>query len=221
MTTHLNLTINAKHFAAVASIRAAIDIRMYLTGVCIETGPKGAYIIATNGHALAVSKVGAGDIVGTLPATETQFILPPDVVADLVKLAKTKTAAFSITLPDQPGQYGGGTQRIASIHTVTSTGIHEQRVAEMDWKYVNWRRVARHEYSHEPVAYDPRYLALIDNAAHIIKGNRKEHVGTLVRPGTLGTCGFAWLDMHGTTCAWVSPINGPMEGMPSSPAWTI
>lgn len=219
---NLNLTINAKNFAAVASFRAAIDIRTYLTGVCIETGPKGAYVIATNGHALAVSKIDNGDVVGTLPATETQFILPPDWCPDLIKLAKTKTHAFSITLPDQPGQYAGGTPRTAIIHTVTSKQyLHEQRVAEMDWKFVNWRRVARHEYSPTPVAYDPRYLALIDNAAHTIKGNRKEHIGTLVRPGTLGTCGFAWLDMHGTTCAWVSPINGSMEEMPNSPAWTI
>lgn len=216
-----NITINAKHFAAVASFRAAADIRLYLTGVCIETGPKGAYIIATNGHTLAVSKVDNGDIAGTLPASETQFILPPDIVPSLAKLAKTKTHAFSVTLPDQPGAYNGKTPRTATIHAVTATGIDVTRVNEMEWRFVNWRRAARHEYSHEPVAYDPQYLALIDNAAHTIKGNKKEHIGTLVRPGTLGTCGFAWLDMHGTTCAWISPINGSMDGLPSAPAWTI
>ena len=50
MTTNAQttLTIPAAHFAAVAMFRAVKDIRHYLNGVMIETGPQGAYIVAVD-----------------------------------------------------------------------------------------------------------------------------------------------------------------------------
>ena len=217
----ITLTIPATHFAAVAMFRAVKDIRHYMNSVMIETGPKGAYIVATDGATLAVSKVDTD----TTPLPDAQFILPDTITADL---AKIKKLSIIVELPEQAGKYDGGTKRTLRIKTLASTNapITTLECEEVDATYPDWRRVTKHTFNPQApaVAYDPQYLARVDDAARTIKGtkkNAKDSVAALVRPGADGTLGFAWLDDVGDACAWVAPRRDDMNELPGSPCWTI
>jgi len=213
MTT---LTIPTAHFAAVAMFRAVKDIRHYLNGVLIETGPHGAYIVATDGATLAVSKV------DTNPLPDAQFILPDTITAEL---AKIKKHSIIIELPEKMGKYDGEANRKLRIKTLAATNaaITTLECEEVGGIFPDWRRVTKHTFDphFSAVSYDPRYLARVDDAARIIKGTKKSSVAAIVRPGANGTLGFAWLDDVGDACAWVAPRRDDMNDFPGSPAWTI
>jgi len=210
------LTIPAAHFAAVASFRAVKHICYYLNGVMIETGPLGAYLVATDGHTIAVSRI------DTTPMPDAQFILPDTTTADL---AKIKKLSILVDLPEQTGKYDGKTKRTLRIKALASINapITTLECEEVDGVFPNWRRAAKHTFDPQApaVAYDPQYLARVDDAARIIKGIKKGSVAALVRPGAAGTCGFAWLDDVGDACAWIAPRRDDMSDLPNSPAWTL
>jgi hypothetical protein len=198
--------------------RAVKDIRYYLNSVMLETGPKGAYIVATDGHTLAVSRVDAD----TNPLPDAQFILPDTITAEL---AKIKKLSIIVELPEQAGKYDGKTKRTLRIKTLASTNapITTLECEEVDATFPDWRRVTKHTFDPQApaVSYDPQYLARVDDAARIIRGTKKGNVATVVRPGADGTLGFAWLDYVGDVCAWVGPRRDDMNELPNSPAWTI
>lgn len=51
----MNINIKARLFAAIAQFKATTDIRYYLNGVLLEPDPNGgAFIVATNGHAMGI-----------------------------------------------------------------------------------------------------------------------------------------------------------------------
>ena len=218
MTTNAQttLTIPAAHFAAVAMFRAVKDIRHYLNGVMIETGPQGAYIVAVDGHTIAVSRV------DHTPLPDAQFILTDTITADLAKLKKF---SIIVEMPEKGGKYDGKTKRTLRIKTLASTNapITTIECEEVDATFPDWRRVAKHTFNPQApaVAYDPQYLARVDDAARIIKGTKKGSVAAIVRPGADGTLGFAWLDDVGDACAWVASRRDDMSELPGSPCWTI
>lgn len=51
----VTIAASARLFAAVAAFRAKDDIRYYLQGVHIAPAPEGVYLVATDGHQLAVA----------------------------------------------------------------------------------------------------------------------------------------------------------------------
>lgn len=205
------IEINSAHFAAIALFKAKNDIRYYLNSVMLETGPKGAYLVATDGNAIAVARV------STAALPEAQVLIGADIVA---MLAKQKNAIFVVTMPEQTGKYDGEKKRKISIETLATGGASTMVIDESEGIFPDWRRVARHETSDKIAFFAPDLIARVDDAARLIKGTKKGTPAAHIRPGGDG-CGFATLDYDGNACAWVMPMRFTADEMISSPAFTI
>jgi hypothetical protein len=88
----------------------------------------------------------------------------------------------------------------------------------MDGIFPDWRRVAKYDDAPYPqqVFFNPHYLVRVADAADLIS-ERKFSVQ--VRPGGTGV-GFATLDHEGKTVAYVMPIRGTIDDLPSKPTMT-
>jgi hypothetical protein len=204
------ITIPTAHFQAIASFRAVGDIRFYLNGVLIETGPQGTFVVASDNRAMAAARIDRE------PFSETQITIPLNIIEQLEKLKITKNPAFSIELPEKKGNYDGNKRKI-TLKTIE----YEMQFEEVEATYPQWRKVARHTFSGGLVAYAPEYMSKVNDAARLIRGRKKGDSITLIRPGDHGTCGFAWLDRLGEACAWVAPVHESIKDLPGEPAWTV
>lgn len=206
------VSIQTAHVKAVALFAATKDVRYWLTGMLLETGPNGAFIVATDGHALAASRVSSD------PMPDYQIILPADTVA---AMAKCKAPAVIVTMPETEGAWVSGTRRKISVQIPDRTGGGLSLSAEeVDGKFPDWRRVTQHTPGYEPQFYAPRLVKRVDDAARIIKGARKHIAAGHLSPGSNGGCGFAWLDDVGEACAWVMPMRVDRSDLPTRPVWS-
>lgn len=207
------VSIPADHIRALQLFCAEKDVRRYLCGMLLETGPNGAFIVACDGPSMAVSRVSSD------PMPYYQIILPADTVS---AMAKCKAPAVTVTMPETEGGWVNGTKRIISVQIPGKTGGGLSLSAEeLDGKYPDWRRVAQHTPGTELQFYDPRLIKQVDDAARIIKGTRKDTAAGHLSPGSNGGCGFAWLDDVGEACAWVMPMRVKREELPTSPVWKV
>jgi hypothetical protein len=88
-------------------------------------------------------------------------------------------------------------------------------VSELDGVFPDWRRVTRYDdapYPHQ-VFFNPEYLMRVADAADLISERK---FAVQVRPGGTGV-GFATLDHEGKTVAYVMPIRGTIDDLPSKP----
>lgn len=83
------IEIDKSALAAVSLFASAKDIRYYLHGVFLETGPKGAFLVASNGHSMGIlhtadyCDVSAG-------------IIPAKLIADAIKISKGEKLFLTI-----------------------------------------------------------------------------------------------------------------------------
>jgi DNA polymerase-3 subunit beta len=193
------------HLAAIAMFAAKKDIRHYLMGVCIDTGPNGTFLVATCGHALAVHQI------DNVARPAGQLIMPLVPLASMVKA--NRRLGIKLTLPAGfAGKYDAKAKRQVTLETLKG---EISIVSEMDGIFPDWRRVAHYDdapYPHH-VFFNPHYLVRVADAADLIS-ERKFSVQ--VRPGGTGV-GFATLDHEGKTVAYVMPIRGTIDDLPSKP----
>lgn len=205
-----DLLITPGHLAAIAMFAAKKDIRYYLVGVCIDTGPNGTFLVATCGHTMAVHQI------DNVAREVGQFIMPLVPLASMVKA--NRRLGIKLTLPNGfAGKYDGQTRTKRQVTLETLKG-EISIVSEMDGIFPDWRRVAQHDdapYLHH-VFFNPHYLALVADAADIID---KRKIAVMVRPGGTG-CGFAHLDHEGKTVAYLMPMRTKLEELPSKPSMT-
>lgn len=183
-TIDSDLLIMPGHLAAVALFAAKKDIRHYLMGVCIDTGPAGAFLVATCGHTVAVHQI------DTVSRPVGQFIMPFEPLASMVKA--NKRIGIKLTLPAGfAGKYENNRRQVILESLKGEISI----VSELDGIFPDWRRACKHDDAPYPdhVFYAVEYLARVAAAANIIS-ERKFCVQ--VRPGGTG-CGFAHLDHEG------------------------
>jgi DNA polymerase-3 subunit beta len=202
----VSLTLEASQFAAVALFRARKDVRFYLTGVCVHTDKSGAYIVGCDGHTLAVHKI------DDEPREDRQIIIPDDTVSAVAKISKGQ---ITIDCGQQPGAYDGQIRRTCQIRTALATYAFN----ELDGKYPDWIRVAKHTQSPDPVFFNPEYLMRVHKAAELARGGKQKYP-VLVSPGGTG-CGFAQLDHKGMTCAWVMPMRTELSELPTHPGFSL
>lgn len=224
MTTYI---IPANIFAAVAKFRAEHDVRYYLKGVCLELGPQGVFIVATNGQALAAAQI------DTQPVnTPVSCIIGPDIVEQLEKI---KHGTINIEQPTEPGIFDPKKRRTIRITTHAKAGKSSGAMSvatsyaalEMDGVFPDWRRACRHagrplnpdEAITEPPVYQAVYHKLVDDAARLIKGTKKDSPAAIIKPGYDCTTGYAQLDHDGKVGAWVMPRRVNIDEMPTPPAW--
>lgn len=210
------LLIMSGHLAAVAMFAAKKDIRYYLQGICIDTGPQGTFIVATCGHTLAVHQI------DTIARPVGQFIMPVASLTTMVKANRKSTVR--LILPDGfEGRYDAvkrdrRTVKLESIQKNHSSPLETCIVQEMDGVYPDWRRVARYDdapYPHH-VFFNPDYLVRVADAANLISART---VAVQVRPGGTGV-GFATLDHEGKTVAYIMSMRTKTDDLPSKPNMT-
>ena len=205
-----DLMIMPGHLAAVALFAAKKDIRHYLVGVCIDTGPAGAFLVATCGHAMAVHQI------DNVARPAGQLIMPLVPLASMVKA--NRRVGIKLTLPAGfSGKYDNNT-RVKRQVTLESLKGEIAIVSEMDGIFPDWRRVARYDDAPYPnqVFFNPHYLVRVADAADLISERK---FAVQVRPGGTGV-GFATLDHEGKTVAYIMPIRGTIDDLPSKPTMT-
>ena len=202
-----DLMIMPGHLAAIAMFAAKKDIRFYLMGVCIDTGPNGSFLVATCGHTVAVHQI------DTVARPAGQFIMPLVPLASMIKA--NKRVGIKITLPDN---FAGRYEKAKRQVTLESLKGEIAIVSELDGFFPDWRRVTRYDDSPYPqqVFFNPEYLMRVADAADLINTRK---FAVQVRPGGMGV-GFAWLDLEGKTVAYVMPIRGTIDDLPSKPTMT-
>lgn len=203
-----DLLITPGHLAAIAMFAAKKDIRYYLVGVCIDTGPNGTFLVATCGHTMAVHQI------DNVAREVGQFIMPLVPLASMVKA--NRRLGIKLTLPNGfAGKYDSKAKRQVTLETLKG---EISIVSEMDGIFPDWRRVAKYDDAPHPehVFFNPHYLALVADAADIID---KRKIAVMVRPGGTG-CGFANLDHEGKTVAYLMPMRTKLEELPSKPSMT-
>ena len=205
-----DLMIMPGHLAAIAMFAAKKDIRHYLVGVCIDTGPAGAFLVATCGHAMAVHQI------DNVARPAGQLIMPLAPLASMVKA--NRRIGIKLTLPAGfTGTYNNNT-RVKRQVTLESLKGEIAIVPEMDGIFPDWRRVARYDDAPYPnqVFFNPHYLVRVADAADLISERK---FAVQVRPGGTGV-GFATLDHEGKTVAYIMPIRGTIDDLPSKPTMT-
>jgi len=205
-----DLMIMPGHLAAVGLFAAKKDIRHYLMGVCIDTGPTGAFLVATCGHSIAVHQI------DTVSRPIGQFIMPLEPLASMVKA--NRRIGIKLTLPvGFAGKYDAMNRTKRQVILESLKG-EISIVSEMDGIFPDWRRVCKHDDAPYPdhVFYAVEYLARVADAADIIS---KRKFCVQVRPGGMG-CGFAHLDYEGKTVAYIMPLRAKLDELPSKPNMT-
>ena len=159
----MNIKIKADILAAVSLFRGINDVRYYLNGLYLETGPKGARLVGCDGHQLAVAK-----IEGEFPVSS---IIIPGCLVDVVR-KKAKSAQF-VTLDfakgnkqfkDQDNVKGIFVPRDITL----SYGETTTTSKELDGKYPDYRRVIPDKTDGTVAQFDPRLVSRIDKACSIL-----------------------------------------------------
>lgn len=128
-------------FSAVNTFAAKSDVRYYLNGVLVDASAEGVFLVATDGHAIAVARIDA------TPHPVRQYIVAGEV-ADLIAKNKRKPIEFDIDA-----------MRFDNVNAV-----------EVDGKYPDWRRVINYRPSPEIAFFDPKFHARVESAARMLKG---------------------------------------------------
>lgn len=195
-----------KAFLTVAAMFAAKkDIRYYLNGVCIDTGPNGTFLVATDGNTMCVA------LIDGVARPCAQLVLPAGALDVAIKA--NKAAPVTLTLPADLQ----GAAVVSALRSVTiSAAGAVVTVAEMDGRYPDWRRVAKHDTTQAPAYYHPDYVSLVAKAGALLD---KRETGTHIRHGGDG-CGYAQMDADGRCVAYVMPMRVKALVLPNTPGMT-
>lgn len=94
--SNYSIEVQSNHLAAVRHFTADRDVRYYLNGVLIEATAKETRVVATDGHAAAVHRSTAKNVIGDAPVVA--IIVPNDTLASLAKILPKKGCDITFTL---------------------------------------------------------------------------------------------------------------------------
>jgi len=159
----MNIKIKADIFAAVSLFRGINDVRYYLNGLYLETGIKGARLVACDGHQLAVAK-----IEGEFPVSS--IIIPGSLVAAVKSKAKSpQFVTLDFAKGNQQYKDQGNVKGMFVPRDITLTyGETTTTAKELDGKYPDYRRVVPDKTDGTVAQYDPRFVNRIDKACSIL-----------------------------------------------------
>ena len=157
------VTIEKRHILALSVIAAKADVRYYLNGLCIETGPTESRVIACDGHRLGVIRGQAPEYGAQGFGESQQVIIPIDAFKGIKKAKKGEadSVVISVNAPDYQIQ-DGDTIRAGKL---------------VDGKFPDWRRVCDvRDLSNVPQQFQPGYIGDFGRVSGIL-GNKSEYVG--------------------------------------------
>lgn len=193
----MKLAIPVDTLKALMLFTAKDDIRFYLNGIHIETGPNRTLAVATNGHVMALANL---DMVGSKPAT---ILVPRDGLERALKAVTKTTVCLDIEF--DPGDDPGRTISIEVNDTVI-------RCVSIDDRYPDFRRVFPHKVSGESAQYNPDYLALLTKANKLLGHKDASYPGIAMNGNS---CGLSVI--REDFVAVVMPLR--VEPAVETPAW--
>lgn len=161
---NITIPVPADIMRAIRLFAATTDIRHYLNGVCVDVGPCGARLIATDGHMLAIAHV---------PFDGADIIVPFQAIIPNESLANVKAKNVNPVTLAMECEKDSTTQR---QFTVRGDKVQVSGVT-IDGSFPNWQRVIPKECSGELAQFNPRYLGIIGKAADILVGTVKSSSG--------------------------------------------
>lgn len=156
----MKLTINANRFAAAYSVAAKDDVRHYLNGVAIEPHKDGGcFIVATDGHRLAV----VYDAAASLSGDDIGKYAMPFIVKVEERLVRAcakanDDAALELDIP----LLGVTVTTTQTLSTGRKAVAVASELEQIDGKYPDWRRVipkVGHSGKQSLLAVNARYVA--------------------------------------------------------------
>lgn len=160
----MKLAIHTDTLKALLLFAAKADIRFYLNGLLIETGPLGTRAVATDGCTMAAASL---PMLGAEAAT---LIVPRDALEAAIK-AVGKGPVVSL-------EFAAGERNPDHPRAVTiEAGQASIKATELDGVFPQWRRVIPAKCSGELAQFDPEYLQAVRKAQLLIQGKRAKHLG--------------------------------------------
>ncbi len=149
------MDINIRLLKAAALVASKEQVRYYLNGVAVQAGPRGLYLVATDGHRALAFRQSGDDL------PEVNIIIPADIIAgikppkgvDIVYLTKESESRWRI-------DYCGASISFAPI----------------DGTFPDWRRIVPKETSGELAQFDPAYIGDFAKVAKALGANAKAGV---------------------------------------------
>lgn len=186
---------------AVSQAMAKKDVRYYLNGVCLETGPSGAFLLATDGSFIIVSRLDA------VARPLASFIIPDTAVKQLL------ASKWLLEMP-QPEAYCGKFRELP-----ITAGALSLTVKEIEGRFPEWRRVTKWEAPRDnlapPAQFGPFYVAAVDKAGQALK---KRSWGYPICPSALPN-GVGMCELNADTFAFVMPLSTRVVSTPTLPTW--
>lgn len=185
-----------------ASLFAATnDIRYYLQGVCVETTDKrGALLIATDGHTLALADVSAYNMDNCTTYGRSSTIIPLELIMALKAPKQRDWQMVTITVD--------GDSVALELNGATISGVR------IDGKFPDWRLVIPLTDTDPALAhYDPRYVARVEKAGALL-GNKCAILNQ--RGDNVGFCALS-----PSFLALVMPVLHDFSGLPDWKAWGV
>lgn len=149
----MKITINTDIFAAASLFKATQDIRYYLNGLYLESGPKGARLVATDGHTMCIAQ-----ILGEYPVTS---IIIPTSLAAIVKHKAKSSRVVELEFSEEVSPAGA---REISLSFDGSKTIGK----EIEGRFPDFQRVVPDKASGEVAQFNPDYLVRVQKASTIL-----------------------------------------------------
>lgn len=202
MTTPATVTVTIKsdYLKAMALFMAKKDIRHWLKGLHIETGPEGSRMAATDGGVLAVCR---------LPEDSQPLascIIPAALVEQAVKA--TKAGVCVVTFPAE--KPANGAPRDVTMRTPSGT----YSAPELGGLFPDWRRVVPAQVTGEFAEFDTDLLATVRKACTAVRGSKGGHY----RLGLSGA-GPALALLDSSFLVVVMPFRHKEETPTGAPSW--
>ena len=188
-----NIKIEVGALKALTLFSAVKDVRNYLNGIHLETGPEGARFTATNGHVLAAHFIPGNYAVSA-------GIIPGELVANALKIAG-RVAGLDIEL--EAGSY-------RPFYTLAGL-----RAEAIDGRYPDVMRVIpKSTPSGQAAQFDPEYVALFCKASKLLGKGKLVNIAH-DGPNNTAMVSLGREDFFGL----MMPVYGNTAALEYAPSW--
>jgi len=158
--------------ATVPQIKAALlftgvrDIRSYLNGLCIEHGPRGVRMIATDGHRVFIANMGESGS----SEKPVRYVIERRVLEAAVKMVgKNESVSIQWVQTMRPDPQRPGVV-IVECAKITAAGIPTTDVQDKFGRFPDYERVIPASTTGEIAQLNARYLADAAKAKYLLNG---------------------------------------------------
>jgi len=149
------MELNIRLLKATAIVASKEETRYYLKGVAVQAGPRGAFLVAIDGHRALAFRQSGDELL------ETNIIIPADIIAGIKLNKHVETAELT--------QENENRWRIEYCGTFIV-------FAPIEGTFPDWRRIVPKETSGELAQFDPSYVGDFAKVAKALGANAKAGV---------------------------------------------